>query len=117
MSHNLLAAHLLLAALTPGPSAPQADAMAECGFFYWSSIALAREQRDLESIQHHLSRLNRLARAVAIDQRISHDGAHAVLRRKGRHIRRSSGVNLLSLSKAGEACAGLERRLGLAVEG
>lgn len=109
----MLAEFTLVVALAVQPMAhPKfADDYAQCGYYHWSLVKSSRKNGDLEQLHRHLAQLSKLARSLAMEMRISLDGAHAIIRRTGDAIADYTGDDIPAVANAGRVCSRLERDL------
>ena len=100
----LLAVSLSLATIDSQVNRRSVDRYAECGYWYWNSIAIARQQGDLDLVSELLGSLNELAEEIARTSKVSKDSAHAILRRSGEKIGALDGADIIAISIARERC-------------
>ena len=80
-----------------------------CAYYHWAQVQHNRELRDLTSMWEHLDQLNALAGRLAVERKISRDGAHAILRRQAEAMLAYLGTDMAVVDSAADACARLPR--------
>jgi len=99
---TLIVGGLLFAAVGP---MRDSDPYKGCAYYHWAQVQNTRELRDLNSMWEHLDQLNILAGKLAVERKISRDGAHAILRREAEARLVSLGTDFAVVSSAADACA------------
>lgn len=101
---TIIVGGLLFAAVGP---MRDTDPYKGCAYYHWAQVQHNRELRDLNSMWEHLDQLDALAGRLAVERKISRDGAHAILRREAEAMLTYLGTDFAVVSRAADACARL----------
>lgn len=101
---SIIVGGLLFASLGP---MRDSDPYKGCAYYHWAQVQQTRDLHDFTSMWEHLDKLNALAGRLAIERKISRDGAHAILRREAEAMVAYLGTDFAVVSRAADACSRL----------